>query len=182
MGALEGRVALITGGARGQGRAHATTLAREGADIVVCDVAGPVEEVDYPLATPADLEETAQLVGAMGRRCIAMAADVRSLAAMQAVVERAIDEFGGIDVVIANAGIASGSPLATMSEQRWQTMIGVNLTGVFNTFRAAATHDRPWCRAHGRHVVKRRYDGGARRLPLCGGQGRRGGAGEVGGL
>ena len=140
MGALEGRVALITGGARGQGRAHATTLAREGADIVVCDVAAPVEEVDYPLATPADLAQTVQLVEAMGRRCIAVSADVRSLAAMQAVVDRAIDEFGGIDVVIANAGIASGSPLATMSEQRWQTMIDVNLTGVFNTFRAALPH------------------------------------------
>ena len=140
MAALEGKVALITGGARGQGRAHAATLAREGADIVVCDVAGPVEEVDYPLATPEDLEQTVKIVEALGRRAVAVTADVRDLAAMQDVVDRAVRDCGGIDIVIANAGIASGGPLATMSAKRWQTMIDVNLTGVFNTFRAVLPH------------------------------------------
>lgn len=136
MGMLEGRSVLITGGARGQGRAHATTLAREGANIVVCDIAGPVEEMDYPPATPADLEQTVNAVQSLGRQCIAVTADVRDPAAMQAVADRTVEEFGRIDVTIANAGIASGASVATMSPLRWQTMIDVNLTGVFYTFRA----------------------------------------------
>ncbi|MHC9294979.1 mycofactocin-coupled SDR family oxidoreductase [Mycobacterium sp. LTG2003] len=140
MGALEGKVALITGGARGQGRAHATTLAREGADVVVCDIATDVDEVDYSLATAADLDETVAQVKALGRRCLAITADVRDLAAMQAVVDAAIAEYGGIDIVIANAGVASSAPTATMSEKRWRTMIDINLTGVFNTFRAVLPH------------------------------------------
>ncbi|OBF40417.1 3-ketoacyl-ACP reductase [Mycolicibacterium peregrinum] len=140
MGALDGRAALITGGARGQGRAHALTLARAGADVVVCDVAAPVESIDYSLSTPADLKRTEEEVSALGRRCLAVTADVRDLAAMQSVVDAAVTEFGGIDVVLANAGIASSEPIATMSPQRWQTMIDVNLTGVFNTFRAVLPH------------------------------------------
>ncbi|WP_395309333.1 mycofactocin-coupled SDR family oxidoreductase [Mycobacterium sp. AMU20-3851] len=140
MTALNGRLALITGGARGQGRAHAITLARAGADIVFCDIAAQIEEVDYPLPTPADVRETVRAVEAEGRRCLALDGDVRDLAAMQKVAARALEQFGRLDIVIANAGIASGSPLATMSEQRWQTMIDVNLTGVFNTFRAVLGH------------------------------------------
>jgi SDR family mycofactocin-dependent oxidoreductase len=140
MAALEGKTALITGGARGQGRAHATTLAREGADIVVCDIAAPVDGVDYPLATPDDVEQTVRAVQSLGRRCLAVTADVRDLAAMQGVVEQAITEFGGIDVTIANAGIAGSAPISTMSAQCWQTMLDVNLTGVFNTFRAVLPH------------------------------------------
>lgn len=140
MGALDGKIALITGGARGQGRAHATTLAREGADIVVCDIAATVSEVDYPLPTPADLAQTVDAVQSLGRRCLAVTADVRDLAAMQGVVDQAITQFDGIDVVIANAGIASSAPIATMSEDRWRTMIDINLTGVFNTFRAVLPH------------------------------------------
>lgn len=140
MGELDGRTALITGGARGQGHAHALTLAREGADIVVCDIAAPVESVDYPLSTPADLERTVEEVCALGRRCLGVTADVRDLTAVQSVVDAAVVEFGGIDVVLANAGIASSEPIATMSQQRWQTMIDINLTGVFNTFRAVLPH------------------------------------------
>ncbi len=140
MNELDGRVALITGGARGQGRAHATTLARYGADIIVCDVVGPVEEVDYPLATPSDLEQTVQAVESLGRRCLAITADVRDIVAMNRVVDDAIAAFDRIDVVVANAGIASSGAIATMSARRWQTMIDVNLTGVFNTFRAVVPH------------------------------------------
>jgi NAD(P)-dependent dehydrogenase (short-subunit alcohol dehydrogenase family) len=182
MAALEGKTALITGGARGQGRAHATTLAREGADIVVCDVASPLEEVDYPLATPADLEQTVQAVQALGRRCLAITADVRDLAAMQDVVSQAITTFGGIDVAIANAGIASSAPLATMSARRWQTMLDVNLTGVFNTFRAVLPHMIE--RGAGRLVATSSIVAGtgATNGPLRGGQGRCGRAGEVGGV
>lgn len=136
MAILDDKVALITGGARGQGRAHAITLARSGADIVICDVVAPVEEVDYALPTPDDLAGTVRAVEAHGRQCLAVAADVRDLGALQALNEAAWDRFGRLDIVVANAGIASGSPLATMSERRWRTMIDINLTGVFNTFRA----------------------------------------------
>ncbi|WNG81926.1 mycofactocin-coupled SDR family oxidoreductase [Mycobacterium sp. ITM-2016-00316] len=133
---MTGRTALITGGARGQGRAHAIALAQAGTDIVFCDIAAPIEEVDYELPTPADMQETVRAVEAAGGRCVALTADVRDLNAMQSVADAAYDAFGRLDIVIANAGIASGSPLTTMSEQRWRTMIDVNLTGVFNTFRA----------------------------------------------
>lgn len=145
MAVLPGRLALITGGARGQGRAHAITLARAGADIVFCDIAAQIEEVDYPLPTAADVRDTVRAVEDEGRRCLALTADVRDLAAMQKVADTALAEFGRLDIVIANAGIASGSPLASMSEQRWRTMIDVNLTGVFNTFRAVLPRWSPWC-------------------------------------
>lgn len=140
MAALAGKTALITGGARGQGRAHAVRLAREGADIVLCDIATPVEGVDYPAATPADLEHTIREVEALDRRCLPFTTDVRQVAAMQDTVDRAVEEYGRIDIVVANAGIASSGPVATMSEQRWQTMIDINLTGVFATFRAVLPH------------------------------------------
>lgn len=136
MGVLDGAVALITGGARGQGRAHATTLAREGADVVVCDLAGPVDGVDYPPATPDDLAETVAGVQRFGRRCLGVTADVRDASAMQQVADRAVAELGGIDIVVANAGIATSGAIAEMSGRQWQTMIDVNLTGVFTTFRA----------------------------------------------
>lgn len=140
MTTLDGRIALITGAARGQGRAHAVTLARSGADIVFCDAATQIEEVDYDLPTQADIAETVRAVEAHGRQCLAVTADVRDLAALQTLADNARDRFGHIDIVIANAGIASGAPLATMSEQRWRTMIDINLTGVFNTFRAVLPH------------------------------------------
>jgi NAD(P)-dependent dehydrogenase (short-subunit alcohol dehydrogenase family) len=116
------------------------TLAREGADIVVCDIVAPVDEVDYPLSTPVDLEQTVKAVESLDRRCLGVTADVRELSAMDSVVEEAIAAYGQIDVAIANAGIASSSPTATMSALRWRTMIDVNLTGVFNTFRAVLPH------------------------------------------
>jgi SDR family mycofactocin-dependent oxidoreductase len=140
MSGLDGQVALVTGGARGQGRAHATALARAGADVVLLDRAGPVEEVDYAPATPADLDETVRAVESLDRRCLARTADVRDLAAVQDVVDEAVAAYGRLDVVVANAGIASSSPLVSMSPRRWQTMIDVNLTGVFHTFRAVLPH------------------------------------------
>lgn len=139
-GRLAGKVAVITGGARGQGRSHAVVLAREGADIVVCDIAAPIGSVPYPLATEADLAETVTLVEGQGRRGIAVRADVRSPRDMEAVANRALAEFGQIDILLANAGVSSSSPLATMSDAQWHDMIDVCLTGVFNSCRAVVPH------------------------------------------
>lgn len=137
MGALDGKVALITGAGRGQGRAHALRLANEGADIVALDICDDaVETVGYGLSTPADLEETADQVRARGRRVCADIADVRELQQVQKVVDTGLGEFGKIDIVCANAGIGSWSASWEMSERMWRDMIDVNLTGVFNTVRA----------------------------------------------
>lgn len=136
MGKLEGRVALITGGARGQGREHALTFAREGADVVLIDVPTAVRSVPYPLASSADLVEAVSLVEGLGRRALAIEADVRDAPQMRAAVASAIDMFGRIDVVVANAGIVTYHQLAVMDDQTWDDMIDVNLTGVANTLRA----------------------------------------------
>ncbi|MEV6339417.1 mycofactocin-coupled SDR family oxidoreductase [Nocardia vinacea] len=148
MGQLEGRVAVITGGARGQGRSHAVTLAAEGADIVLCDISEPIGSVPYPLSSEDDLAQTVKLVEETGRRCVAVQADVRSPTAMDGLAERAVAEFGRIDILLANAGIASGAAVAEMDEQMWQDMIDVNLTGVFHSFRAVLPHmiERRWGR------------------------------------
>ncbi|WP_327109715.1 mycofactocin-coupled SDR family oxidoreductase [Nocardia sp. NBC_01730] len=148
MGNLDDKVAVITGGARGQGRAHALALAGAGADIVVCDIAEPLAGLPYELSTEDDLVETVELVEATGRRCVPMKADVRSQEQMYSVAERAIEEFGRIDILIANAGIASNSPIAEMDEQLWRDMIDINLTGVFHSFRAMVPHmiERRWGR------------------------------------
>lgn len=140
-GKLDGRVALITGGARGQGRSHAVALAREGADVVVCDDIGEqIGSAGYPLGTGADLAETVELVKGLNRRCLGVKADVHSLPEMQAVAERTVSELGHIDILLANAGIASNSPIAAMTGQQWREMIDVNLTGVFHSFRAVVPH------------------------------------------
>jgi len=138
VGSLEGKVAFITGAGRGQGRSHALRLADEGADIIALDIcADAVETVSYGLATRADLEETVALIEAKGSRAIAGEADVRDLGQVQKVVDAGLGEFGRIDVICANAGIGSWSVSYEMSEQVWKDMIDINLTGVFNTVRAA---------------------------------------------
>lgn len=142
MGALDGRVAWVTGAARGQGRSHAVALAREGADVVVTDLGHDLATITYPLATAADLAETARLVEAEGRRCLAERCDVRDLDAMSAVAAQAAAELGGLHVVIANAGVSGYAPIWEMTEAQWAEIVGTNLTGVFNTLRAAAPHLR----------------------------------------
>jgi SDR family mycofactocin-dependent oxidoreductase len=138
MGSLEGKVAFITGAGRGQGRSHALRLADAGADIVALDIcADEVETVTYALAARADLDETVALVEAKGRRIVADEADVRDLGQVQKVVDAGLGELGRIDIVCANAGVGSWSVSWEMSEQVWKDMIDVNLTGVFNTVRAA---------------------------------------------
>jgi SDR family mycofactocin-dependent oxidoreductase len=133
---LSGKVALITGGARGQGRSHALTFASEGANIVICDIAAQIDGIGYPLASESELAATVDEVRALGRRCLGVQADVRDLPAMEKLAAQAIAEFGRIDVLVANAGTASYGPIAEMSAEQWHTVVDVNLTGVFNTFRA----------------------------------------------
>ncbi len=137
MGRMDGKVAFITGAARGQGRSHALRLAEEGAEIIAVDLCRPVETVPYEMPTPDDLAETAKLVEELDRRIVARQADVRDLGQLQAVVQEGISEFGHIDVVCANAGIGSVAPAMEMDEQTWQEMIDINLTGVWKTIKAA---------------------------------------------
>ena len=140
MGLLDGKVALITGGARGQGRAHALTSAREGADVVLVDIADQLETVPYAMATADDLAETVRQVEALDRRALAVTADVRDQGQLDEAVSRGIAEFGKIDILIANAGIWTQGPFWELSEQSWDEMIGVNLTGVWKSAKAVAPH------------------------------------------
>ena len=134
---LEGRVAFVTGAARGQGRSHAIRLASEGADVVAIDVCGPVADtITYPPATSADLAETASAVEATGRKVLAREVDIRDLAAQQQVVADAMEQFGRLDVVVANAGVLSWGRMFEMSEQQWDSVIDVNLNGTWRTIRA----------------------------------------------
>ena len=134
-GKLEGKVAFITGAARGQGRSHAIRLAEEGADIIAVDICKQIATVGYPMATPDDLAETVKSVEALDRRIVAREADVRDEAGLRAAFEAGVAELGPVDIVLANAGIA---PLSMHEEHgAWQDVIDVNLTGVFNTVEIA---------------------------------------------
>lgn len=136
-GEWSGKVAFITGVARGQGRSHALEFARRGADIGGLDICGPIATVPYDLATPSDLEQTAQDIKALDRRAILETADVRDAAAVRAVVGKVMDMFGRIDVVLTNAGVFSvAEHLTTLSADTWQDVLDVNLTGVWNTVQA----------------------------------------------
>lgn len=137
MGELDGRVALITGAARGQGRAHALRLAEEGADIVAIDIAAPIDTTYYPLAEPADLELTAELVEKLGAGVLAVQADVRDQAVLDAAVAAAVERFGRLDIVVANAGIAASAPTWELTDEQWADVIDVNLTGVWRTVRSS---------------------------------------------
>jgi SDR family mycofactocin-dependent oxidoreductase len=142
MGRLDGKVALITGAARGQGRSHALAMAREGADIVAVDICDQIDTVPYGLATADDLKETAARVEDLDRRVLARQADARDQAQLDAVVAEAITEFGGFDVVAVNHGIWTRGALWDLSEQTWQDMVDTNLTGVWKTLKAVAPHLR----------------------------------------
>jgi SDR family mycofactocin-dependent oxidoreductase len=140
VGLLEGKVAFITGAARGQGRSHAVRLAAEGADIIAVDICEPVKTIAYETATAADLAETVRQVEALDRRIVATAADIRDLPALTAAVDAGVAELGRLDIVLANAGIFSSGPLLEMDEDTWSTMIEINLSGAWRTIRAAAPH------------------------------------------
>ncbi|MBY0441150.1 MAG: mycofactocin-coupled SDR family oxidoreductase [Mycobacteriaceae bacterium] len=137
-GSLHGRVAFITGAARGQGRSHAVRLAREGADIIAIDCCAPVSaSVGYPPATPADLAQTVSAVAAEGRAVLAREVDVRDGAALQQLVADGLQRFGRLDIVVANAGVLSWGRLWELTDEQWDTVIGVNLSGTWRTLRAA---------------------------------------------
>jgi SDR family mycofactocin-dependent oxidoreductase len=134
---LAGKVAFISGAARGQGRSHAVRLAADGADIIALDICDSVESVGYPMATKADLDETVRLVRAEGRQIVAGVADVRSQDAVDSVVGHGLAELGHVDIVCANAGLTTYGKTWLLTDDEWQTIIDVNLTGVWHTVKAA---------------------------------------------
>src|SRR5882762_2630418 len=140
MGRLDGKVVLITGGARGQGRSHALTFAREGADLILSDICAPLPGVVYPAATPEDLAETVRLVEKLDRRCLASQADARDSEAMGALVDSAIEQFGRIDVLFVNHGVGHSAAWDGTTDEIWDTAISVNLTGAWRTARVVIPH------------------------------------------
>jgi (+)-trans-carveol dehydrogenase len=143
MGRLDGKVAFITGAARGQGRSHALTLAREGADIIAIDLLEPITSASYGPSTQADLDDTVTQVEALDRRIVARKADVRDQASLDAAVAEGVAELGGIDIVVANAGIFTDTaPGHELSEPSWSNMIDTNLSGVWRTVKSAVPHLR----------------------------------------
>jgi SDR family mycofactocin-dependent oxidoreductase len=137
MGKFDGKVVFITGGARGQGRSHAVRFAEEGADVLTLDICEQIPSVDAPMPSRDDLDETARLVERLGRRVMARTADVRDLAAVQAVVDEGLSEFGRIDFVLANAGIFPVSLESGIQVRAFYDAIDVMVTGVFHTCEAA---------------------------------------------
>ena len=162
MGELDGKVALVTGGARGQGRVHALTLAARGCDVAVCDVVAPMATVPYDLASPADLAETARLVEETGRRGVTAVADVRDSAQVRRAVDATLAAFGRLDILVANAGICSFAPVADLTDEAWEEMVATNLTGVFKTVRAVVPHV---ARARSGRIVATSSMGGRMGMP-----------------
>lgn len=151
MGKLDGKVAFITGAARGQGRSHAIRLAQEGANIIAVDICWQIDTVPYPMSTPDDLAETVKEVEALDRRIVATQADLRDYGALRAALDDGAAQLGGLDIVAANAGIFSFGRAEDLSEQDWQDMIDINLTGVWHAAKAAIPHIRAG--GHGGSIV-----------------------------
>ncbi|MEJ6538488.1 MAG: mycofactocin-coupled SDR family oxidoreductase [Mycobacterium sp.] len=134
---LEGRVAFVTGAARGQGRAYAVRLAREGADVIISDICAPVSDtIPYAAATPEDLAETVRLIESEGRKVLAREVDIRDDAAVRLLVADGIEQFGRLDVMVANAGVLSWGRVWELTDDQWNTVIDTNLTGTWRTLRA----------------------------------------------
>ncbi|GLZ49327.1 putative short-chain dehydrogenase/reductase [Actinomycetospora sp. NBRC 106375] len=140
MGKLDGRVALITGGARGQGRSHALAFAREGADIVMCDLVEGIDTIPCKMPDADDLADSVKQVEALDRRALGIKADVRDSLQLAGVVEQALATFGHIDILIANAGVVTPVPFVDISDEDWSVMLDINLGGVFKAIRAVAPH------------------------------------------
>jgi (+)-trans-carveol dehydrogenase len=141
-GRVEGKVAFITGAARGQGRSHAVRLAQEGADIIAIDLCAQIDTVPYALSTPEDLDRTVELVESLGRRIVATQADVRDFDALKGAVDAGVAQLGRLDIVSANAGVSSYGRLEAIDAKTWQDVIDVDLTGVWHTAKAAIPHLR----------------------------------------
>jgi len=139
-GRVEGKVAFITGAARGQGRSHAIRLAEEGADIIAVDLCDQVGSVPYPMATPQDLADTVKEVEALDRRIVATQADVRNYAGLKQALDDGVAQLGRLDIVCSNAGIASFGQAAELDETTWQDMIDIQLTGMWHACKAAIPH------------------------------------------
>jgi len=167
-GRVEGKVAFITGAARGQGRSHAVRLAQEGADIIAVDVCKPiVENTTIPASTPEDLAETADLVKGLNRRIVTAEADVRDYDALKAAVDSGVEQLGRLDIIVANAGIGNGGDtLDQTSEHDWQEMIDVNLSGVWKSVKAGVPHIIAGGR--GGSIVLTSSVGGLKAYPHCG--------------
>ncbi|MGV0581819.1 mycofactocin-coupled SDR family oxidoreductase [Mycolicibacterium elephantis] len=164
---LAGKVAFVTGAARGQGRSHCVRLARAGADIVAIDACGPVAEHNgYPPALPEDLAETVSLVEGEGRKILADHVDVRDGDGQQRVVATAVEQFGRLDIVVANAGVMNWGRLWEISAKQWQDVLDVNLTGVWNTIKAVAP---PMIEAgNGGSIITISSAAGIKAVPGCG--------------
>jgi SDR family mycofactocin-dependent oxidoreductase len=145
VGALDGQVAIVTGAARGQGRSHAVALASEGATVVVTDIDASIDAVPYPLGTKDELDETVGLVEKAGAAGLALVADIRDSAQVDAVVSRTVEQYGRVDILVANAGVCVMSPFDQMSDELWNVHIDTNLTGTFHCLRAVL----PTMRAQG---------------------------------
>jgi SDR family mycofactocin-dependent oxidoreductase len=139
-GRVAGKRVLITGAARGMGRSHAVRLAEEGADLILVDICQSLPQIEYPLATREDLDETARLVGEFGRRCVSYVVDVRNDEQLRAVVDDGVGELGGLDGAVANAGVLTVAPWDRTTADQWRTVVDVNLIGVWNTCAAAIPH------------------------------------------
>ena len=140
-GRVEGKVAFVSGAARGQGRSHAVRLAEEGADIITVDICGPIDNLAYPHSTPEDLAETVELVKAQNRRIVAAEVDVRDYDALKALVDSGVEQLGRLDIIVANAGVGTdGRKLHKIRENVWQDMIDINLSGVWHTVKAGVPH------------------------------------------
>ena len=139
-GRVEGKVAFITGVARGQGRSHAIRLAEEGADIIAVDIAAQVGSVPYPMATPDDLAETVKEVEALDRRIVATQADTRDYAGLKQALDDGVAQLGRLDIVCSNAGICCFGQAAELAETTWQDMIDIQLTGMWHACKAAIPH------------------------------------------
>ncbi|MCA4723966.1 mycofactocin-coupled SDR family oxidoreductase [Mycolicibacterium fortuitum] len=140
MGRVSGKRVLITGAARGMGRSHAVRLAEEGADVILVDICESLPAVEYPLATRADLDETARLVTDLGRQALTYVVDVRDGEALSAAVSEGVEMLGGLDASVANAGVLTAGTWDTTTAEQWRTVVDVNLIGTWNTCAAALPH------------------------------------------